>query len=90
MGLELQREIPYEEAVTHWYDTVYLPVVQIIRNQGNLRHFRTAPKPTCIYGSLSTVMNWKSSLAFQCAMNLLLVIWSKHTTLQMPACLPFT
>ena len=39
MGLELQREIPYEEAVTHWYDTVYLPVVQIIRNQGNLRHF---------------------------------------------------
>jgi nucleotide-binding universal stress UspA family protein len=39
MGLEFQREIPYEEAVTHWYDTIYLPVVQIIRNQGNLRHF---------------------------------------------------
>jgi nucleotide-binding universal stress UspA family protein len=39
MGLDLQREIPYEEAVTHWYDTVYLPVVQIIRNLGNLRHF---------------------------------------------------
>jgi nucleotide-binding universal stress UspA family protein len=39
MGLEQQREIPYEEAVTHWYDEVYLPVVQIIRNQGILRSF---------------------------------------------------
>jgi nucleotide-binding universal stress UspA family protein len=39
MGLEHQREISYEEAVTHWYDAVYLPVVQIIRNQGTLRHF---------------------------------------------------
>lgn len=39
MGLELQSEIPNEEAVTHWYDTVYLPVVQIIRNQGILRRF---------------------------------------------------
>jgi nucleotide-binding universal stress UspA family protein len=39
MGLDLQREIPYEEAVVHWFDMVYLPVVQIIRNQGNLRHF---------------------------------------------------
>lgn len=39
MGLEQQREIPYEEAVVHWYDTVYLPVAQIIHNQGILRHF---------------------------------------------------
>jgi nucleotide-binding universal stress UspA family protein len=39
MGLEQQREIPYEEAVTHWYDTVYLPVVEIIRYQGSLRRF---------------------------------------------------
>ncbi|OGO35227.1 MAG: hypothetical protein A2W35_11020 [Chloroflexi bacterium RBG_16_57_11] len=39
MGLELQREVPYQEAVAHWYDTVYLPVVQIIRNLGILHHF---------------------------------------------------
>jgi nucleotide-binding universal stress UspA family protein len=39
MGLEQQRQIPYDEAVTHWYDTVYLPVVEIIRYQGILRHF---------------------------------------------------
>ncbi len=39
MGLEQQREIPYEEAVAHWYDTVYLPVVQAIRERGLLRYF---------------------------------------------------
>jgi len=39
MGLEQQREIPYEEAVTHWYDTVYLPVVQVIQERGILRDF---------------------------------------------------
>ena len=39
MGLEQQREIPYEEAVAHWYDTVYLPVVEVIRERGILRDF---------------------------------------------------
>jgi len=39
MGIEQNREIPYEEAVAHWYDTVYLPVVQMIRENGILRDF---------------------------------------------------
>lgn len=39
MGLEQQREIPYEEAAAHWYDTVYLPIVDIIRSQNLLRDF---------------------------------------------------
>jgi len=39
MGLEQQREIPYREAVAHWYDTVYLPVVEAIRERGILRDF---------------------------------------------------
>jgi len=39
MGLEQEREIPYEEAVVHWYDEVYLPVVQGIRERGILRDF---------------------------------------------------
>ena len=39
MGLEQQREIPYQEAVAHWYDEVYLPVVEIIRQRGMLRDF---------------------------------------------------
>jgi nucleotide-binding universal stress UspA family protein len=39
MGLDQRREIPYAEAVTHWYDTVYLPVAKVIREQGVLRDF---------------------------------------------------
>lgn len=39
MGIEQQREIPWEEAVTHWYDEVYTPIVQVIREQGILQHF---------------------------------------------------
>lgn len=34
MGLEQNREISYEEAVLHWYDHVYLPVVSIIESSG--------------------------------------------------------
>ncbi|MBN1812486.1 MAG: universal stress protein [Anaerolineae bacterium] len=39
MGIDQNREIPYEEAVAHWYDTVYLLVVQMIRENGILRDF---------------------------------------------------
>jgi nucleotide-binding universal stress UspA family protein len=39
MGLDFQRDIPYEEAVAHWYDRVYLPIVQMIRDRGILRFF---------------------------------------------------
>lgn len=39
MGIEQEREIPYQEAVGHWYDTVYLPAVQVIREQSILRDF---------------------------------------------------
>ena len=39
MGIDQEREIPYQEAVAHWYDTVYLPVVQVIRENGILRDF---------------------------------------------------
>jgi nucleotide-binding universal stress UspA family protein len=39
MGLDQKREIPYAEAVTHWYDEVYIPVVQVIREKGILRDF---------------------------------------------------
>lgn len=39
MGLEQQREISRDAAVIGWYDNVYLPVIQAIRDQGVLRHF---------------------------------------------------
>jgi len=39
MGLDYQRDVDYPEAVTHWYDTVYMPVIEIIREQGLQRDF---------------------------------------------------
>lgn len=34
-----KQEIPYETAATQWYDNIYLPVVQVIRDRGILRDF---------------------------------------------------
>jgi hypothetical protein len=39
LGLEWQREFPYEEAVTNWYDYVYRPAAEIIREKGILDKF---------------------------------------------------
>jgi hypothetical protein len=39
MGLGEQRDISEEEAVAHWYDTVYLPIVKVIRERGILEEF---------------------------------------------------
>lgn len=44
LGLEQQREIPWEEAVTSWYDKVYLPVAAAIWGSDIMEQFpqRTA------------------------------------------------
>jgi hypothetical protein len=39
MNLKKAAEIPYEEAVLSWYDTVYSPIVAIIRSSGVLGRF---------------------------------------------------
>lgn len=39
MGLEQNREIPIAEAVSDWYDNIYMPVVAVIRAQRILTHF---------------------------------------------------
>jgi nucleotide-binding universal stress UspA family protein len=39
MGQKRNDAVPEEEAVTDWYDTVYLPVVQLIRGRNLLRDF---------------------------------------------------
>lgn len=39
MGIDFDREISYPDAVAHWYDTVYLPVVEPIRERGVLHWF---------------------------------------------------
>jgi hypothetical protein len=39
MGLDLQRDVSDEEAVAHWYDKVYMPIVSNIRRSGILKEF---------------------------------------------------
>ncbi len=39
MGLDQQRDIPEAEAVMHWYDAVYAPAVQLIRQQNIMADF---------------------------------------------------
>lgn len=39
MGQQEQREIPLTEAAVHWYDTVYLPVAETIREHHLLKRF---------------------------------------------------
>ncbi|MEW6093139.1 MAG: transcriptional regulator [Chloroflexota bacterium] len=39
MGLDWQHDISEEEAVGHWYDTVYQPIVRTIRRSGILKEF---------------------------------------------------
>jgi len=39
MGIDFQRDISEQEAVTHWYDKVYEPIVEVIRKSGILKNF---------------------------------------------------
>ena len=39
MGLDFQRPVAETEAVEHWYDTVYQPVVAVVRRSDILRAF---------------------------------------------------
>ncbi len=39
MGIDFDRSITFDEAVAHWYDTLYLPTVEPIRERGLLRWF---------------------------------------------------
>jgi hypothetical protein len=39
LAQERQGDVPWEEAVAHWYDNLYLPVVEVIRREGALEHF---------------------------------------------------
>ena len=39
MGLDWKRDISEEEAIRHWYDTVYMPIVRVIRETAILSEF---------------------------------------------------
>jgi hypothetical protein len=39
MGLDLKRDISEVEAIKHWYETVYLPVIRVIRDTDIMKEF---------------------------------------------------
>src|SRR5512134_2649926 len=39
MGLDLKRNISEQEAVTDWYDNVYMPIIKVIRDTEILKEF---------------------------------------------------
>ena len=39
MGLDWKRDISEEEAITDWYDTVYFPIVKVIRKSKIMKDF---------------------------------------------------
>lgn len=39
MGIDFQRDISDDEAVTHWYDSVYLPLVDVVGRSGLANRF---------------------------------------------------
>lgn len=39
LGLNQRQDVPYLEAVASWYDHIYLPVIQVIREKGLLHDF---------------------------------------------------
>jgi nucleotide-binding universal stress UspA family protein len=68
MGLDLKRDVSFNEAVTHWYDNVYLPVIAMLRERGLMQAFpnRTA---TDLYvylakhrAELEQALGWKWQL----------------------------
>ena len=39
MGIDWKRDISEEEAIVHWYDNVYMPVINVIRDTNILKEF---------------------------------------------------
>ncbi len=39
MGLDLKRDVSEQEAITHWYDNVYMPIVKVVRQSKILKEF---------------------------------------------------
>ncbi len=39
MGLDLERDVSEEEAIMHWYETVYMPIIEIIRESNTMKEF---------------------------------------------------
>lgn len=67
MGLDQQRDISYLDAAASWYDDVYLPVIQVVREKGLLQEFPSRTE-TDLYiwlaqyqAELEEVLGWSIS-----------------------------
>lgn len=67
MGLDLKRDISYDEAVSDWYDNVYLATIEPLRERGMLRWFPGRTE-TDLYlwisehrGALEKELGWSAS-----------------------------
>ena len=65
MGIDFQRDISYEEALLHWYDSEYVPLVELIREKG-LLHWFPGRTETDLYlwlsehrATLQTELGWE-------------------------------
>jgi len=65
MGIEEKREIPYSEAVAHWYDNVYLPVVDLIKERAILRSFPNRTEADMYIWLAKHQENLKNDLGWQ-------------------------
>jgi hypothetical protein len=54
MGEKARQEFPFCEAAAHWYDSVYLPVIEAIREYHLLKRFPHAQRPISISGLRTT------------------------------------
>jgi hypothetical protein len=39
MGIDWKRDISEQEAITHWYDNVYMPIINVIRDTDIIKEF---------------------------------------------------
>jgi hypothetical protein len=73
MGLDEQRDVSYREAAAHWYDHVYRPVVDLIRERGLLHDFPDRTE-TDLYLWLAAP-SWRKSWAGTCCPRKLPKTW---------------
>jgi len=63
LGQQRQADVPYEEDVASWYDTIYLPAVQLIREQGILERFPSRTEADVYIWTLDHGAELEESLA---------------------------
>ncbi len=60
MGLDFKRDVSEEEAVTHWYDTVYLPIVTTVRENNLLAEFAGKTETDLYLSIIDYLDQWRT------------------------------